>query len=194
MTVKVIAVITIIYLLILVFYENLLCPFRHGPLTRYATLWVAHAPGMPGTFSLSPISKKPFVSDPGMHYGTCDKHVPWCVSGSLTGGGGETFPAFPAHAQPVILRIWQEAHSTYNGSYRTVSIHWADGRLTARSRKISKPRDSSLDFSNRFESWQVLRQQGCRDACQILQRYDHYNIQARGFETSSDLAVKRLTA
>ena len=24
--------------------------------------------------------------------------------------GGKTFPAFPAHAQPAILRIWQEAH------------------------------------------------------------------------------------
>ena len=25
-------------------------------------------------------------------------------------GGGETFPVFPAQAQPAILRIWQEAH------------------------------------------------------------------------------------
>ena len=23
---------------------------------------------------------------------------------------GKTFPAFPAHAQPAMLRIWQEAH------------------------------------------------------------------------------------
>ena len=69
----------------------------------------AHAPGMPGTFSLSPR-----VSDPDMHHGTCVTHVPWCMPGSLTnvflwnrrGGGGGTFPAFPAHAQPAILRIW----------------------------------------------------------------------------------------
>ena len=26
-------------------------------------------------------------------------------------GGGEKFPAFSAHAQPTILRIWKEAHS-----------------------------------------------------------------------------------
>ena len=26
------------------------------------------------------------------------------------GNGGETFPAFPAHAQTAILRIWWEAH------------------------------------------------------------------------------------
>ena len=27
----------------------------------------------------------------------------------------DTFPAFPAHAQPVILRIWQEAHVSVAG-------------------------------------------------------------------------------
>ena len=71
----------------------------------------AHALGMPGTFS------PPWrVSDPDMHHGTCVTHVPWCMPGSLTSSflwsrrRGETFPAFPAHAQPVILRIWQEAH------------------------------------------------------------------------------------
>ena len=67
----------------------------------------AHAPGMPGMFSPSPQ-----VSDPNMHHGTCVTHVPWCMPGSLTSGflwnrrRGETFPAFPAHAQPAILRIW----------------------------------------------------------------------------------------
>ena len=67
----------------------------------------AHAPGMPGTFS--PSSQ---VRDPDMHYGTCVTHVPWCMPGSLTSGflwnwrRGETFPAFPAHAQPAIFRIW----------------------------------------------------------------------------------------
>ena len=42
--------------------------------------------------------------------------MPWCMPGLLTGGflwsrrWGETFQAFHAHAQPTILRIWQEAH------------------------------------------------------------------------------------
>ena len=67
----------------------------------------AHALGMPGTFSPSPQ-----VSDPDMHHGTCVTHVPWCMPGSLTSSflwnrrRGKTFPAFPAHAQPAILRIW----------------------------------------------------------------------------------------
>ena len=44
--------------------------------------------------------RKLLVSDPGMHHGTCVTHVPWCMSGSLTCGDGEKFPAFPAHAHP----------------------------------------------------------------------------------------------
>ena len=55
--------------------------FHNGPLTRYAKVQVAHAPGMPGTFS-----PPPRVSDPGMHHGTCVTHVPWCMPGSLTSG------------------------------------------------------------------------------------------------------------
>ena len=38
------------------------------------------------------LQRKPLVSDPGMHHGTCVKHAPWCMSGSLASGGGENFP------------------------------------------------------------------------------------------------------
>ena len=51
----------------------------HGPLTRYAKLRVAHAPGMPGTFS-PPLR----VSDPDMRHGMCVTPVPWCMPVSLT--------------------------------------------------------------------------------------------------------------
>ena len=53
----------------------------YGPLTRYAKLPVAHALGMPGTFS--PPAR---VSDPDMHHGMCVTHVPWCVAGILSSG------------------------------------------------------------------------------------------------------------
>ena len=53
----------------------------HGYLTRYVKLLVAHAPGMPGTFSTPPR-----VSDPDMHHGTCATHVSWCKPGLLTSG------------------------------------------------------------------------------------------------------------
>ena len=54
--------------------------------------------------------KKPLVSDPGMHHGTCVTHVPWCMSGSLTCGDGENVPGIPGACASAILRIWQEAH------------------------------------------------------------------------------------
>ena len=34
------------------------------------------------------LQMKPLVSDPDMHHGACVTHVPWCMSRSLTGGGG----------------------------------------------------------------------------------------------------------
>ena len=54
--------------------------------------------------------RKPRVSDPDMHHCTCVTHVPWRMSGSLIRGAGEMFSVFPAHAQPTISRLWQEAH------------------------------------------------------------------------------------
>ena len=86
-------------------------PCMHGPLTRYVKFRVAHAPGMPGTFSPpSRFQGKPLLSDPGMHHGKCVTHVPWCMSGSLSRGDRENVPDIPAHAQPVIIRSWQEAY------------------------------------------------------------------------------------
>ena len=81
---------------------------RHAnvPLTRYANLLFAHAPGMPERFLRYRLERKLRASDPGTHHGTCVTQVPRCMSGSPTGGAGKTFPAYPAHAQPAILRIW----------------------------------------------------------------------------------------
>ena len=64
--------------------------------------------------------RKPLVSDPGMHHGTCATHVPWCMSGSLTCDDGENVPGIPGACAPAILRIWQEAH----GTMHTVAINW----------------------------------------------------------------------
>ena len=41
------------------------------------------------------LQRKPLISDPGMHHGTCMTHVPWCMSGSLTRGGGQDVPGIP---------------------------------------------------------------------------------------------------
>ena len=62
-------------------------------------------------FSCHRFQRKPLVSDPGMHHGTCVTHVPWCMPGSLTCGDGKNVPGIPGACAPAILRIWQEAHA-----------------------------------------------------------------------------------
>ena len=54
------------------------------------------------------LQRKPLVSDPGMHHGTCVTHVPWCMSGSLTHGGGENVPGIPsACATRDLTYLWR---------------------------------------------------------------------------------------
>ena len=78
----------------------------YGPLLRYAKLRVANVPVMPGMF----------FRHRGLAIPTCI--TAWCTSEWLTSKfrtnsvAGKTFPEFPAHAQPDILRIWLEAHGT----------------------------------------------------------------------------------
>ena len=64
----------------------------HGSLTTDVKLRVAHALGLPGRFPRHRLQRKPLVSDPGMHHGTCVTQVPRCMSGSLTRSGGENVP------------------------------------------------------------------------------------------------------
>ena len=83
------------------------------------------------------LQRKPLVNDPGMHHGTCVTHVPWCMSGSLTRGGGETFPAFPAHAHPQFYlsgkrsirpSVWHPGGMTcsYTNTITDLVTNWVD--------------------------------------------------------------------
>ena len=60
-------------------------PLFHMILSQQA-IWASHQ---------MHLQRKPLVSDPGMHHCTCVTHVPWCMSGSLTRGGGENVPDPP---------------------------------------------------------------------------------------------------
>ena len=42
------------------------------------------------------LQRKPPVSDPRMHHGTCITHVQWCMPGSLTRVGGGNVPGNPS--------------------------------------------------------------------------------------------------
>ena len=87
----------------------------HGPLTRYVNVRVAHAPGMPGTFfPRHRLQRKPLVCDPSRHASRHVRHARAVMHVGIANlqWAGKTFPAFPAHAQPTILRISQEAMET----------------------------------------------------------------------------------
>ena len=81
---------------------------------------------MLGTFSPPPTSKETVVSNTDMHHGTCLTHGAWWMSGSLTTATGKTFPAFPAHVQPTILLIWQEAHWWMTFTSFLLNCLWSD--------------------------------------------------------------------
>ena len=94
------------------------CPLN--PLSNITTPWASYqirkiagcacAGNAGNVFPRRRFQRKPLVSDPGMHHGTCVTHVPWCMSGSLTCGDGENVPGNPGACAPANLRIWQEAH------------------------------------------------------------------------------------
>ena len=73
--------------------------------------------------------RKPLVSDPGMHHGTCVTHVPWCMSGSHACSDGENVPGIPGACAPAILRIWQEAHGMIFKRYPEVYNRYDKQRL-----------------------------------------------------------------
>ena len=86
---------------------------HHGQWASYQIRKIAGcacAENAGNVFPRGRLHRKPLASDPGMHHGTCVTHVPWCMSGSLTRGGGENVPGIPGACAPAILRIWQEAN------------------------------------------------------------------------------------
>ena len=83
----------------IVFKVNTFCSglsmFAHGPLTKYLKLQVAHAPGMPGTFSPPHASRHVRHARDVMHVGIDNSR--W---------RGKCYTGIPGHAQPAILRFW----------------------------------------------------------------------------------------
>ena len=75
------------------------------PLTSHGKLRVAQALGMPECSPHHRFQRKPPVSDPSMHHGTCVTHKPWFMSGSLPRGGGENLPG--------ILGAWATCNYMY---------------------------------------------------------------------------------
>ena len=93
------------------------------------------------------------------------------------------------HIHLIIIYDWFFVDSLDAFSYTIQGLCSLSGRTSYH--KISwsfEARDSGLDFPIAVKNWQAPRPQRCRTACQISQRWDHYNMQSCGFETSRDLA------
>ena len=73
--------------------QTKMCPMGILPDTQ--KLWLRMRRECRERFPYYRIQRKPLVSDPGMHHGTCVTHVPWRMSGSLTRSGGENIPGIP---------------------------------------------------------------------------------------------------
>ena len=76
-------------------------PRCHGPLTRYVKLQVAHAPGMPGTFSpAADFKENRLLAIPACITARAWRTCRDACRDRLHAVTGKTFPAFPAHAHP----------------------------------------------------------------------------------------------
>ena len=78
----------------------------------------------------------------------------WIMSGSLTHGGG----AFPAHAQPALVCIWQDAHEPHNADITLTPtyVHLASQRCSCEYRGGSHYVPTRLLATRMYEiSWSI---------------------------------------
>ena len=135
------------------FLKGCLIEWMHGPLTRYAELRVAHGRECRERFPRHRLQRNPLVSDPVMDHGPCVTHVPWCMSGSLVSGCGEKFPAFPAHAQPVILRIRQEAHGGHRDTLGVLDYTWQAPKMSFHADGVTLVADLQYNLLEKLDNF-----------------------------------------
>ena len=82
------------YMCVIWVYDSIyLMAVSEWALARYVKMRVGHASGMPGTFSPpSPSNENRGLAIPACITARAWPLVPWCLSGSLTCGGGENVP------------------------------------------------------------------------------------------------------
>ena len=115
-------------------YSYINCPWASNQIRKVACCACAGNGG--NVFPYHRLQRKPLVSDPGMHHGTCVTHVPWCMSASLTHGGGENIPGIPgactAHTFTYLERdpwpdtkepiLWNVAKSVWTSTVQSAAI------------------------------------------------------------------------
>ena len=99
----------------------------YGLLARYVKVWVCTCAGNVGNvFFRHRLQRRPPISDPGMHHGTCVTHVPWCMSGSPTCDGGGKRSRHSRHMRnpqfyvsgkrPIPRPVTSKIHNMYTGT------------------------------------------------------------------------------
>ena len=150
-------------------WAYLLCGY--GPLARYVKLRVAHAPGMPGTFS-----PPPWVSDSIMHHGTCLMHVPWCMSGSLTSGflwsrwwwkyswhsRRMPNPQFYLSGKGPMLGLWKRGRGGYHGWIGIFRLLYWNHLIAVRSLLlIWVSQNGNINYRLQMFTWVALTSVKC---------------------------------
>ena len=75
------------------------------------------------------LQRKPPVSNPGTHHGTCVTHVPWWMPGSLTRGDGENVPGIPgACTTRSFVYLVRGPCGVVSATWGS-GTHWCDHRL-----------------------------------------------------------------
>ena len=81
------------------------------------------------------LQRKPLVSDPGGHHGTCVTHVPWCMPESLTRSGGENVPGIPGACATrnftyLVRGPWGVSDISSANAFKLLnSTNWTKGHL-----------------------------------------------------------------
>ena len=107
--------------------------------------------------------RKPLISDPGMHHGMCVKHVPWCMSGSLTNGGGGNVPGIPGACAArnfayLVRGPWNplaKGHFFYVGGTSSACLH-SDCSLLGWRRKRNQRDRHTLHLSRFCSAWEMM--------------------------------------
>ena len=100
------------------------------------------------------LQRKPLVSDPDMHHGTCATHVLWCISGSLTRGGEENVPGIPG------------AYATRNFMYLVRGPWWGYFRPSSHQNSIAVCQ-YLVSISNTYTRIRLAYECSCWENCDI---------------------------
>ena len=102
-------------------------------------------------FSPSPTSRKPLVSDHGMHHGTCITHVPWSRSDLLIRGGRENVPGIPGACGTRNFE-YLERDQCWNSTGRWIPCMWKTSTFLSDCRNIVSADDLSTQGARAINS------------------------------------------